>query len=139
MKQADLYFRRVVAFIFDFVLIAFTNITGFILSVKLIEKIPYQKLLEILSYGSLVIMVITFTASFLFKDSLFKNRSLGKLIFGICIVNDEDQSIPSSLKLVIRNATNDLFLLEFIIMIINNGKRFGDKLTETKVIRYRKK
>ncbi len=71
----------------------------------------------------------------LFKDCLFGRRSLGKLIFGLAIQNSETGEIASFGSLILRNITYVNVPIEGIIVLVNRGKRLGDFIAKTQVIR----
>ena len=71
----------------------------------------------------------------LFKDCLFGRRSLGKLIFGLTIQNSETGEKASFGSLILRNVTYVIVLIEGIVVLINNGKRLGDSIAKTQVVR----
>ena len=75
----------------------------------------------------------------LFKDCLFGKRSLGKLIFGLVIQNSDTGETPSWSHLILRNLTYVIVQVEGIIVIVNKGKRLGDILAKTQVVRRAKK
>ena len=71
----------------------------------------------------------------LFKDCLFKGRSLGKLIFGLTIQNSETGEKASWGSLILRNIPYIIVQIEGIIVLVNKGKRLGDMLAKTQVVR----
>lgn len=75
----------------------------------------------------------------LFKDCLFGKRSLGKLIFGLSIRNAETGKSPSYGSLILRNITYVIVQIEGIIVLANKGKRLGDLIARTQVVRRNKK
>ena len=75
----------------------------------------------------------------LFKDCLFGKRSLGKLIFGLSIRNAETGKSPSYGSLILRNITYAIVQIEGIIVLANKGKRLGDLIAKTQVVRRNKK
>ena len=73
----------------------------------------------------------------LFKDCLFGRRSLGKLICGLMIQNSETGGKAPFSSLILRNITYIIAPLECIIVLVNNGKRLGDSVAKTQVVKYR--
>ena len=71
----------------------------------------------------------------LFKDCLFGRRSLGKLVCGLTIQNSETGGKASFASLILRNVTYVIVQIEGIIVLVNKGKRLGDFLAKTQVVR----
>ena len=71
----------------------------------------------------------------LFKDCLFGRRSLGKLIFGLTIQNSETGEKASFGSLILRNVTYVIAQIEGIVVLVNKGKRLGDSIAKTQVVR----
>lgn len=71
----------------------------------------------------------------LFKDCLFGRRSLGKLICGLRIQNSETGEKASFLSLIIRNITCLFVEVEQLLVLLNKGKRLGDIIAKTQVVR----
>ena len=70
----------------------------------------------------------------LFKDCIFGGRSLGKLIFGLVVVNSESGKAAPIGSLILRNVTYFIFFIELICALANYGLRLGDQLAKTRVI-----
>ena len=70
----------------------------------------------------------------LFKDCLF-GKSLGKLIFGLTIQNSETGEKASFGSLILRNVTYVIVQIEGIVVLVNKGKRLGDYIAKTQVVR----
>ncbi len=75
----------------------------------------------------------------LLKDCIFKGRSLGKLICGLAIVSSETGERPSVGSLILRNLTYVIVQIELIVTLVNKGKRLGDLIAKTEVVRHHKK
>lgn len=72
----------------------------------------------------------------LFKDCLFGRRSLGKLICGLKIQNSETGDKASFGSLILRNITYVIVQIEWIVVLVNKGKRLGDFIAKTQVVRH---
>ena len=72
----------------------------------------------------------------LFKDCLFGRRSAGKLICGLMVQNSETHEKASYGRLILRNITFPIIPFEGFIVIFNYGKRLGDLLAKTQVVRH---
>lgn len=71
----------------------------------------------------------------LFKDCLFGRRSLGKLICGLTIQNSETGEKASWGALILRNIPYIIVQIEGVIVLVNKGKRLGDVIVKTQVVR----
>lgn len=71
----------------------------------------------------------------LFKDCLFGRRSLGKLICGLTIIHAETGERADFGRLILRNITFVIVQVEGIIVLVNKGKRLGDLIARTRVVR----
>ena len=76
---------------------------------------------------------------FLIKDVF--GISLGKRIFKLKIVDHKSQDLPSKQQLILRNLViyllsflTIIYLVEIIVMILNNGRRLGDLIGKTEVV-----
>ena len=69
------------------------------------------------------------------KDCLFGRRSLGKLILGLSIQNSETGGTVSFGNLILRNMTYVIVQIEGIVVLVNKGKRLGDLIAKTQVVR----
>lgn len=68
------------------------------------------------------------------KDLLFRNRSIGKRLCKLVIVNDSGTK-PSEFQLVLRNIFSMFWIVELFIMFINKKhKKIGDFICSTKVV-----
>lgn len=74
----------------------------------------------------------------LFKDCLFGGRSLGKLLCGLTVQNFETGEKASYGSLIVRNLLYVIIQIECIIVLANKGRRIGDIMANTKVVRYEK-
>jgi len=75
---------------------------------------------------------------FIFRDAV--NRSLGKMLFGLSIVNLQNpfQKV-SVIRRVLRNITAPIYGIEAIVLLVSffrtgNKIRFGDRLAKTMVV-----
>ena len=74
----------------------------------------------------------------LFKDCLFGGRSLGKLICGLTIHNFETGEKASFCSLIVRNLAYVIITIEGVVVLLNKGRRIGDLMANTKVVRCEK-
>ena len=83
-------------------------------------------------------LLIVWFILILINDLMLGNKSIGKSLFGIEVV-DEDGNIPSAWKLIVRNL---IFILLFpieILSVLIFDKTIGDFILKTKVVKESKK
>ena len=98
------------------------------------EYLRYPSIETLFSTGLLLgILWVLFYS--LFKDCLFCGRSLGKLICGLRIISSENGKKPSFISLILRNIPLAIVQIEAIVVLANKGKRLGDYLAKTQVVR----
>ena len=94
-------------------------------------------ILSLLSASFLSINVqFLFTILFLIsKDVYFENGSIGKKLLAIRLINsnNENNSVPFYSKIG-RNLFLILYPIEFIVLLLNKGRRIGDLLFKTRVL-----
>lgn len=76
--------------------------------------------------------VFLFAFLMLIKDLIFKNQSIGKRIFHLKIVKNNNQ-LPKLFDLILRNITLPIWPIEFIMLLIFK-RRIGEYITGTKVM-----
>lgn len=131
-----LFIRRFLAFVIDW------NILFGIAMVLMLfgpgsnpEFFIYPSIKMFTSVGFLL-GLLWFPFYWLFKDCLFGRRSLGKLICGLKIQNSETGEKASFGSLILRNITYMIVPIEGIVVLVNKGKRLGDFIAKTKVVRH---
>lgn len=68
------------------------------------------------------------------KDLIFKNASIGKRVFGLIVIKEDDRYSLQVRDLLIRNVLLlPLLAIEILLIIIDN-KRIGDVISKTKVV-----
>lgn len=115
--------KRVLSFLIDYIIILI--IIDFIMSLWHLNVLDYF-------YHQQFFVIILY----LLKDLLFYNASIGKKICGIEILK-EDNSIPSTLTLIIRNILLILWPLDFLIVLATD-KKICDMIFKTKVVNIKK-
>ena len=115
--------RRSIAILIDLLVIFFIFQSGIILGLMYTDF--YGRFFGIHMIGLPL-------AYYLLKDNIFGNKSLGKLIAGLAVVN-EDGTKPHWKSLVRRN--NPLFLFENTVELLNNKRTITEVQTNTKVVR----
>ncbi len=122
LDSLDIKLKRVLAFFVDMlvVILPYYFVIFFVLAD-----------LELTGRQATLIHSLAMCAVFLFKDIF--GRSLGKRIFGLRIVYDNEACRYSFFRLLLRNFTLILWFVE-AILLFQDKKRLGDKLMATNVI-----
>ena len=131
--QIKLLLRRFFAFLIDWNIIFLLVFYLMYLSPQSnIDYLFYPSFEMIKSAGFLLTLVLV-PFYFLFKDCIFGRRSLGKLICGLSVKN-ENGGKASYLSLILRNLTFFVIQIEALVVLLNKGKRIGDILAKTQVV-----
>lgn len=78
------------------------------------------------------LFVLSFPVLFVFRDVIFKGRSIAKRIFKLKIVDTRTNEPPSRQNLIVRNLFFFIYPIEGIMLIATN-KTLGDMATYTTV------
>lgn len=125
--------RRFIAFIIDWNIMFGGAILIIFCSPGFNQEYVYYPSFDMFNSAGLLFGFAWLILYCLFKDCLFNRRSIGKLICGLVIRNTETNEIVTYRKLILRNITYIILQIEFIILLINNGKRLGDIIAKTHV------
>lgn len=120
-------YKRIIAFLVDFVplCIVFNLVLNFIMTQIGIS------MLELVNSGIYYLVLFLLGSLWMFKD-VFNGASVGKRIVKIRVVGENNQK-PTTYKLILRNLTLVIWPLE-VYFLLNKKIRFGDKITNTKVV-----
>ncbi len=80
-------------------------------------------------FANLVVYV-----SFLLKDVLFRNASIGKKTFNLSIVSQFNGEKPNIWRIILRNITLVIWPVEVYLVLYKQKTRLGDRLAKTKVV-----
>jgi len=86
----------------------------------------------------MIICIILGYILIILKDSLFSNKSLGKKILGLSIIDKQNNEVTNKKILFKRNLLSLIVLVIYPIMIIINNKSLGDYQYDTSVIETKK-
>lgn len=128
--------RRIAASIIDLFVMTFVMISlaAIALGSDFIDKYDIAYIRTILLLVMIPCLILYFS-----KDS-YRGISVGRWIMGIMVRNESDNQVPSYIRLLIRNLFIIIWPVEFIVLLVNDDKRrIGDKVTKTMVFRNPKK
>ena len=81
-----------------------------------------------------MILVFLYPVTFVFRDVIFKGRSIGKRIFGLYVL-DKNTNEPASIKQrIIRNLFFFIYPIDGIILLATK-ESIGDKAVNTIVVK----
>ena len=133
--DTKLLIRRFLAFVIDWnIIFGVAMVLMFFGPGSSPEFFIYPSIKMFTSVGFLL-GLLWFSLYCLFKDCLFGGRSFGKLICGLKIQNSETGEKASFSSLVLRNITYVIVALECVVVLINQGKRLGDIIAKTQIVR----
>ena len=131
-------FRRFFAFAIDWnILVGVAWMMMFFGPKSNPEYILYPSI-KMISSPSFIIGLLWIPLYSLFKDCIFNKRSLGKLICNLKVINTTTGKNAAYSSLILRNITFLLPQIEGFIVLFNKGRRIGDHLANTKVVRCNK-
>ena len=114
--------KRIEAFVIDSIVLIIMSSSFFLISVWLNNSMLWMSFALALIY------------SFLFCKDVNGGRSIGKQRTGLCILSEKSDSVPSAIRLILRNIFYILWPIEILLFFFNSGKRLGDLVMQTKVV-----
>lgn len=124
----NLYHRRKWAIIIDLLAIAVIgSLVTFGMPADNIEFVFFPSVKNF--FANLVVYV-----SFLLKDVLFRNASIGKKTFNVSIVSQFNGEKPNIWRIILRNITLVIWPVEVYLVLYKQKTRLGDRLAKTKVV-----
>lgn len=80
-----------------------------------------------------IFLVLLIPATFVFRDVIFKGRSVAKRIFGLHIIDKSTNGPASVQQRIVRNPFFPIYFIDGIILIATK-ESVGDKVTNTMVV-----
>jgi uncharacterized RDD family membrane protein YckC len=71
-----------------------------------------------------------------FCKDIFNGRSIAKRILSLQVVDNSTGKVASPFRCFVRNITCILWPVEAIVALVNTGRRLGDRLAGTKLVRF---
>ena len=124
-------FRRIIAWIIDWNLsglpcLLYTTIFMNVFKTPSIQSVGY-----ILIF---VLLVFLYPVTFVFRDVIFKGRSIGKRIFRLHVLDKNTNETASTKQRIIRNLFFFIYPVDGIILLVTN-ESIGDKAVNTIVVK----
>ena len=125
--------RRLIAFVIDWNLIFLIGFGLFISGPEFKIEYLLRPSIRMFSAYGVLLSVLSFALLPLIKDCVFKGSSLGKLICGIRVYDNNSKDIAKTSSLILRNLTFYIPFVELIVALCNNGRTLGDMLSSSYV------
>lgn len=124
--------KRILAIFIDWNLSGIPALLYSLIVLLLVEYFP-QASVFIMLFAP--VFVFSFPLIFVYRDVIFKGRSLAKRLFKLEIVDLETNNLPSKSSLVSRNLFFFILPVEIILIIIKN-RTLGDMITNTIITKH---
>lgn len=121
--------KRILAWIIDW------NISGIpaILYTFIFREIAKGQGVSAIGVLLFVFFLLSFPAIFVFRDIIFKGRSIAKRIFNLHVIDKQTNEPPSKQKLMLRNVFFFIYPVDAIMLLVTN-QSLGDMVTNTTVV-----
>ena len=123
-------FKRLIAFIIDWNIILFPFVLIFTLLTILLTQLTKITSLIVLALIPIIFLAL---GAFVFRDVIFKGRSLGKRIFDLYVYDQNTLAHASKRQCFMRNIFFFLYFFDGIILLAT-GKTIGDRVAATVVL-----
>lgn len=131
--EVGVKFKRILAFLIDW------NITGipiFLISSLIVVILETNNVADWITGWCMLFLILLFPIGVILRDFIWKGRSIGKRITGLCVLDMQTGERPKFLKLVARSIFFMLMYIDGIIMLVS-GKSIGDRVAHTVVVSVR--
>ena len=129
--NANVRIRRIIAWIIDWNLSGLPCLLYTTIFMDVFKRPSFQNIGYILIF---MLLVFLYPVTFVFRDVIFKGRSIGKRIFGLYVL-DKNTNEPASIKQrIIRNLFFFIYPVDGIILIVTK-ESIGDKAVNTTVVK----
>ena len=125
----DIRFRRCAAWFVDWILSCFPCLLFTIVFMPLFKRPSF-------SDGILwlfVVFVLWIPLSFIFRDVIWKGRSVGKRLFFLQVLDARTQKPASAKQKVLRNLFLFLYPIDFFVLL-SSYRTIGDQIAHTMVV-----
>lgn len=123
-------FKRMIAFLIDWNITLFPFLLVFMFIAGFLQR---QSSVDPIIAIFCFLLVISAFVMFVLRDVIFKGRSLGKRIFGLCVYDKNTLQASSAKQCFLRNIFFFLYFIDGIILLAT-GDSIGDKVAGTVVL-----
>ena len=124
-------FRRIIAWIIDWNLSGLPCLIYTTIFMDVFKSPSIQSMGYILIF---MILVFLYPVTFVFRDVIFKGRSIGKRIFGLYVLDKNTNESASIKQRIIRNLFFFIYPIDGIILLATK-ESIGDKAVNTIVVK----
>lgn len=124
-------FRRIIAWIIDWNLSGLPCLLYTTIFMDVFKRPSIQSVGYILIF---MLLVFLYPITFVFRDVIFKGRSVGKRIFGLYVLDKNTNETASVKQRIIRNLFFFIYPVDGIILIVTK-ESIGDKIVNTFVVK----
>ena len=123
--------RRIIAWIIDWNLSGLRCLLYTTIFMDMFKQPSFQNIGYILVF---MLLVFLYPITFVFRDVIFKGRSIGKRIFRLYVLDKNTNEPPSIKQKIIRNLFFFIYPIDGIILIATK-ESIGDKAVNTIVVK----
>lgn len=123
--------RRIIAWIIDWNLSGLPCLLYTTIFMEVFKRPSIQSIGYILIF---MLLVLLYPITFVFRDVIFKGRSIGKRIFGLYVLDKNTKESASIKQRIIRNLFFFIYPVDGIILIVTK-ESIGDKVINTIVVK----
>ena len=124
-------FRRIIAWIIDWNLSGLPCLLYTTIFMDAFKRPSIQSVGYILIF---VLLVFLYPVTFVFRDVIFKGRSIGKRIFRLHVLDKNTNETASTEQRIIRNLFFFIYPVDGIILLVTK-ESIGDKAVNTIVVK----
>ena len=129
--NTNVIIRRIIAWIIDWNLSGLPCLLYTTIFMDVFQRPSFQNIGYILIF---MLLVFLYPVTFVFRDVIFKGRSIGKRIFGLYVL-DKNTNEPASIEQrIIRNLFFFVYPVDGIILIVTK-ESIGDRAVNTTVVK----
>ena len=129
--NTNVIIRRIIAWIIDWNLSGLPCLLYTTIFMDVFQRPSFQNIGYILIF---MLLVFLYPVTFVFRDVIFKGRSIGKRIFGLYVL-DKNTNEPASIEQrIIRNLFFFVYPVDGIILIATK-ESIGDRAVNTIVVK----
>ena len=127
----NLLIRRILAWIIDWNISGLPCLIYAIFFFDFFIRISLENTVIVFIF---LLLVILFPITFMFRDVIFKGRSIGKRIFGLHIIDKNTNETATVKQRIIRNLFLFIYVVDGIFLLVTK-ESIGDNVANTVVVK----
>lgn len=124
-------FLRIIAWVIDWNLSGLPCMVYTMIFMDVFKRPSIQNIGYILIF---MLLAFLYPVTFVFRDVIFKGRSIGKRIFGLHVLDKDTKEHASVKQRIIRNFFFVILVIDGIVLI-STKESIGDKIVNTIVVK----